>query len=175
MNSAQVQCANDISNLISQMLRRQPVLRRRRHQERLVGGINSIVCAHTCILYSDTHDSFFTHSNYVNLFWDRLLALHYVEDYCGLITRVHRWLAPEGILVFSTEHPITTSRKDEQGWTLNGSALYEDAYVKGADGQWRIQHTGYTRTYEEISQRAKTGAKVTESFWGERELKWDPV
>jgi hypothetical protein len=63
----------------------------------------------------------------------------------------------------------------EQGWTLNGSAFYEDTYVKGADGKWRIQHTGYTRTYEEVSLRAKTGAKVTDSYWGERELKWEPV
>ena len=63
----------------------------------------------------------------------------------------------------------------EHGWTLNGSAFYEDRYVKGTDGQWRIQHTGYTRTYEEIEQRAKTGAKVTDSFWGERELEWRAV
>jgi hypothetical protein len=63
----------------------------------------------------------------------------------------------------------------EQGWTLNGSAFYEDTYVKGADGMWRIQHTGYTRTYEEVELRAKTGAKVTDSFWGEKELKWDAV
>ena len=63
----------------------------------------------------------------------------------------------------------------EQGWTLNGSAFYEDVYVKGADGSWRIQHTGYTRTYEEVTLRAKSGARVTDSFWGERELKWDAV
>jgi hypothetical protein len=63
----------------------------------------------------------------------------------------------------------------ERGWTLNGSAFYEDVYVKGADGRWRIQHTGYTRTYEEVALRAKTGAKVTDSFWGEREMKWEAV
>jgi len=63
----------------------------------------------------------------------------------------------------------------EQGWTLNGSAFYEDVYVKGGDGKWRIQHTGYTRTYEEIEQRAKTGAKVTDSFWGEKEVEWRAV
>ncbi len=63
----------------------------------------------------------------------------------------------------------------EQGWTLNGSAFYEDSYVKGADGKWRIQHTGYTRTYEEVELRAKTGAKVVDSFWGEKELNWNPV
>ena len=53
-------------------------------------------------------------------------------------------------------------------------ANYHNLY-RGADGKWRIQHTGYTRTYEEVELRAKTGAKVVDSFWGEKELKWDPV
>lgn len=34
------------------------------------------------------------------------LALHYVEDFSGLIARVRRALKPEGNLVFSIEHPI---------------------------------------------------------------------
>ena len=29
-----------------------------------------------------------------------------------------------------------------------GSAFYKDRYQRCADGQWRISHTGYTRTYE---------------------------
>ena len=29
-----------------------------------------------------------------------------------------------------------------------GAAYYEDRYVRGADGRWRIAHTGYVRTYE---------------------------
>jgi hypothetical protein len=29
-----------------------------------------------------------------------------------------------------------------------GSAFYQDRYARCADGQWRISHTGYTRTYE---------------------------
>ena len=29
-----------------------------------------------------------------------------------------------------------------------GAAFYEDRYVRGADGHWRIRHTGYQRTYE---------------------------
>lgn len=45
------------------------------------------------------------------------LALHYVADYVGLIARIAHWLAPGGALVFSTEHPIFTSRGDEVGAT----------------------------------------------------------
>jgi hypothetical protein len=31
---------------------------------------------------------------------------------------------------------------------IAGAAYYEDRYERGADGKWRIAHTGYTRTYE---------------------------
>src|SRR5262249_22937118 len=37
------------------------------------------------------------------------LALHYVEDYAGLVRRISRWLTPGGVLVYSTEHPIYTA------------------------------------------------------------------
>jgi hypothetical protein len=54
----------------------------------------------------------------------------------------------------------------DAGVTLHGAALYEDAYVKGADGQWRIQHTGYSRTWEEMFPRASiAGLKLTTSLW----------
>ncbi|WP_458687523.1 nuclear transport factor 2 family protein [Nocardia tengchongensis] len=31
---------------------------------------------------------------------------------------------------------------------LTGAAFYEGRYRRGADGEWRISRTGYTRTYE---------------------------
>lgn len=31
---------------------------------------------------------------------------------------------------------------------ITGAAFYEDRYTRGADGRWRIAHTGYERTYE---------------------------
>lgn len=34
------------------------------------------------------------------------------------------------------------------GVVITGAAFYEDRYARGADGKWRIAHTGYTRTYE---------------------------
>ncbi|MDX1385028.1 MAG: hypothetical protein R3190_15345, partial [Thermoanaerobaculia bacterium] len=50
--------------------------------------------------------------------------------------------------------------------TIRGAAFYRDEYVKqGAD--WRIQHTGYKRTYEEIQSRKDvSGLKLTASWWG---------
>lgn len=31
---------------------------------------------------------------------------------------------------------------------ITGAAFYEDRYLRGEDGQWRIAHTGYERIYE---------------------------
>lgn len=44
--------------------------------------------------------------------WDVVLsslALHYVEDYEGLSSRIKSWLVPGGIFVFSAEHPVFTA------------------------------------------------------------------
>lgn len=49
--------------------------------------------------------------------------------------------------------------------TIRGAAFYTDDYVK-QDGAWRIQHTGYKRTYEEIQPRKDVaGLKLTASWW----------
>jgi SAM-dependent methyltransferase len=47
------------------------------------------------------------------------LAFHYVEDYPALIRRIADWLAPDGFLVYSTEHPIYTGRLPGDGWVLD--------------------------------------------------------
>jgi SAM-dependent methyltransferase len=47
------------------------------------------------------------------------LALHYVEDYRGLVVRIAAWLAPDGVLVYSTEHPLYTARLPGEGWVLD--------------------------------------------------------
>ncbi len=31
---------------------------------------------------------------------------------------------------------------------ISGAAFYEDRYLRGDDGQWRISHTGYVRLFE---------------------------
>ncbi|MDN8592773.1 class I SAM-dependent methyltransferase [Paenibacillus sp. 11B] len=44
------------------------------------------------------------------------LAFHYIEDYNLLISRIAKWIKPNGYLVFSTEHPIVLSNKSKEGW-----------------------------------------------------------
>jgi len=41
---------------------------------------------------------------------------------------------------------------EENEIALRGAAFIRDEYEK-VDGQWRIKHTGYTRTFEEIELR----------------------
>jgi hypothetical protein len=50
--------------------------------------------------------------------------------------------------------------------TIHGAAFYEDRYVKVA-GAWKIQHTGYQRTFEEMAPRAKQGWRVTQRAFEE--------
>jgi len=33
---------------------------------------------------------------------------------------------------------------------LDGASTYQDRYVRGSDGVWRIAHTGYERIYEQM-------------------------
>ena len=49
--------------------------------------------------------------------------------------------------------------------TIHGAAFYRDEYVR-RDGEWRIQSTGYQRTFEEIVPRAQLeGARVTSNLF----------
>jgi hypothetical protein len=49
--------------------------------------------------------------------------------------------------------------------TIRGAAFYYDEYVK-QDGAWKIKHTGYERTYEEMQSRKDVpGLELTASRW----------
>jgi len=50
--------------------------------------------------------------------------------------------------------------------TLRGAAFYRDEYVK-IGGQWKIQSTGYERTFEEIeSRKGNSSLTLTQRQWG---------
>jgi bile-acid 7alpha-dehydratase len=55
---------------------------------------------------------------------------------------------------------------DEQhGISLHGAAFYRDQYVKPG-GAWKIQHTGYERTFEEVAPRKSGGWQITQRGFG---------
>jgi hypothetical protein len=65
---------------------------------------------------------------------------------------VHRAGQPEITVDGDTAHGIwsfeDTVIATEYKVVITGAAFYRDRYERGADGRWRIAHTGYTRTYE---------------------------
>jgi len=49
---------------------------------------------------------------------------------------------------------------------IKGAAFYEDRYIRGEDGRWRISHTGYARTYEVMmSLEDVPSLKFTANRW----------
>jgi hypothetical protein len=53
---------------------------------------------------------------------------------------------------------------DELDFYLTGAGFYRDDYVK-VDGEWKIRHTGYKRTFETIMPMSKVGMSLTASWW----------
>ncbi len=49
------------------------------------------------------------------------LALHYIEDFDGVMRKVAGWLDHNGSLVFSTEHPVMTAHKEQAAWHTRGN------------------------------------------------------
>jgi hypothetical protein len=71
------------------------------------------------------------------------------------IITMHRCGQPE-ITVQGDKATGTWSFEDtviamEHRVLIKGAAFYEDTYERGADGKWRISHTGYQRVYETMS------------------------
>ncbi|MEB9684728.1 SAM-dependent methyltransferase [Bacillus thuringiensis serovar pingluonsis] len=54
------------------------------------------------------------------------LVLHYIKDFRGIASKIHKWLDTNGIFIFSIEHPIVTSTNSMQGWICNeqGQKVY---------------------------------------------------
>ncbi len=82
----------------------------------------------------------------------------------------HRCHHPEIDLIGGDEATGVWALEDtvvltDVGVTVQGAAFYEDRYVKRG-GEWRIVHTGYRRTYEELFPRASIeGLRVTADWW----------
>ena len=49
---------------------------------------------------------------------------------------------------------------------LRGAGFYSDKYVK-VDGEWKIHHTGYVRTFEEVQNAADGPSKWSLTHYGD--------
>jgi len=85
------------------------------------------------------------------------LALHYVEDFSGVVANIYNLLANDGIFVFSQEHPLVTSHSVGSRWTKNaeGEKLYVNLSNYGVEGErttsWFVDNLKiYHRTFSTI-------------------------
>ena len=74
------------------------------------------------------------------------LALHYVEDFSGVVKNVHRLLSDGGVFLFSQEHPLSTCyfgtgdrwTRDENGTKIHCNIAYY--CVEGRkDSTWFVE------------------------------------
>lgn len=65
------------------------------------------------------------------------LALHYVQDYAGVVSAVYGLLKPGGEFVFSQEHPLTTCFSTGERWTrdANGEKIFANISDYSVDGE----------------------------------------
>ncbi|WP_425454033.1 class I SAM-dependent methyltransferase [Companilactobacillus insicii] len=53
------------------------------------------------------------------------LALHYVKSFEDIVEKIHGYLKPDGIFIFSVEHPIFTAQGSEE-WNYDGNGQIQD-------------------------------------------------
>lgn len=97
------------------------------------------------------------------------LALHYVEDFQGVVANVYRLLSDGGIFLFSQEHPINTCFSGEfDRWTCdeNGTKIYANianyCVEKSYESTWFVEgiqryHRMFSTT---INTLADAGFKI---------------
>lgn len=85
------------------------------------------------------------------------LALHYVEDFAGVVKSVYHLLDQGGIFLFSQEHPLVTCHSRGSRWTKdeNGNKLHLNLSDYGVSGErtttWFVDDLKiYHRTFSEI-------------------------
>ena len=85
------------------------------------------------------------------------LAIHYVEDYKGLVRNVYNLLSKNGVFVFSQENPLNTCFSNGSRWTKdeNGNKLYSNISNYSMNGEresvWFVDKVKkYHRTFSTI-------------------------
>ncbi|MBJ8344035.1 nuclear transport factor 2 family protein [Antrihabitans sp. YC2-6] len=78
----------------------------------------------------------------------------------------HPEINVEGDTATGTWYLADTVLIPEHNMVLRGAAFYSDSYVLCDDGEWRISHTGYERTYEVVVKTTDLPSfKLTFNRW----------
>lgn len=85
------------------------------------------------------------------------LAIHYVEDFSGVVGRIYDMLSDNGVFVFSQEHPLSTSHAGGNRWTKdeNGKKRFLNLANYGVESEresvWFVDHVKkYHRMFSTI-------------------------
>ena len=65
------------------------------------------------------------------------LALHYVEDFAGVLEKIYNLLSEGGVFVFSQENPLNTCHRKGNRWTCdeNGKKIHLNLKDYGVEGE----------------------------------------
>jgi len=114
------------------------------------------------------------------------LAVHYIEDFDEMLSNIFRLLAPEGVLIFSQEHPLTTALKGHNYWTRdeNGNMLHYNLTDYGFPGErsvnWLVDgiikyHRSFSSIINSLVEAGFLIQKVLEPVPDEQIVKQTPA
>jgi SAM-dependent methyltransferase len=84
------------------------------------------------------------------------MAFHYIDDFDELLKSINHLLLDDGILLFSQEHPLSTSNKGDDYWTMEGEQYkhYNLSYYMDSgkrQNAWLVDNVmKYHRTFSEL-------------------------
>lgn len=97
------------------------------------------------------------------------LALHYVEDFAGVVKNVCNLLNEGGVFVFSQEHPLNTCHTGGDRWTrdADGNKLFLNLAYYGVEGEkestWFVDNVKkYHRTFSTVINTLAEGGFLVE-------------
>ena len=113
------------------------------------------------------------------------LAIHYVEDFKGLVRNVNRLLVMNGEFVFSQEHPVNTCRSGSNLWTRdeNGIKIHANLANYAIEGErntvWfvdnvKIYHRRVSTVINDLIEAGFTIEKLVEPEPSEELIKKYP-
>ncbi len=99
------------------------------------------------------------------------LALHYVEDFSGVVKNVYNLLKDGGFFIFSQEHPLNTCHSGGDRWTRDkdGNKLYLNLKNYGIEGEresvWFVDNVKkYHRTFSTVINTLIAGGFAVEKL-----------
>lgn len=97
------------------------------------------------------------------------LAVHYIENFDSLLSRIYDLLNENGLFIFSQEHPLTTAVKNGSSWSRdeNGSITHYNLTDYSDLGErnttWFVDHViKYHRSFSAIMNGLTTAGFVIE-------------